>query len=49
MKKYFFTFAVLGLFNLQSFSQGVVVNSNPTMNDRFSKKAGSLRLSSTVM
>ena len=33
---------------LQAHSQNVIVNSNPTMNDRFSKKTGSMRLSSTI-
>ncbi len=31
------------------FSQGVIVNSGPTMNDRFSKKTGSMRFSSTIL
>jgi hypothetical protein len=48
MKKYYSILAVLGVLSAHSFSQSVIVNSNPTMNDRFSKKTGSMRLSSTV-
>lgn len=49
MKKSVSFLAILGLLALQGFSQGVIVNSNPTMNDRFSKKTGSMRLSSTTL
>lgn len=49
MKKQFSILAFLGVIALKSFSQGVIVNSNPTMNDRFSKKTGSLRMSSTIV
>jgi hypothetical protein len=49
MKKCISILFFLGLVALHSFSQGVIVNSNPTMNDRFSKKTGSMRLSSTIL
>lgn len=49
MKKHLSILAFFGVITFQSFSQGVIVNSNPTMNDRFSKKTGSLRMSSTIV
>ncbi|MEO8086415.1 MAG: DUF1573 domain-containing protein [Bacteroidota bacterium] len=49
MIKYFSLMACFGIISAHTFSQGVVVNSNPTMNDRFSKKTGSMRLSSTIV
>jgi hypothetical protein len=49
MRKLFSLVVVLGLVLVQGFSQNVIVNSNPTMNDRFSKKVGSLRLSTTLL
>jgi hypothetical protein len=48
MKKYLLSI-VLAFLTTQGFSQRVVVKSDPTLNDRFSKKAGSLRFSSTVV
>ena len=39
----------LVLVSIHSFSQGVIVNSNPTFTDRFPKKSGNLRLSSTLL
>src|SRR4030095_12248735 len=40
---------IIGITSSHVFSQGVIVNSNPTMNDRFSKRSGSLRLSTTLL
>lgn len=49
MKKHLSILAFFGVITLQSFSQGVIINSNPTLNDRFSKKTGSLRMSSSIV
>src|SRR5689334_6984968 len=49
MLKTFSVFFAFGFMTLQVFSQGVIVNSNPTMNDRFSKRVGSLRLSTVLI
>jgi len=50
MKKYFSLLIVYGLATLQVFSQkSVIVNTNPTMNDRFSKKSGNLSLSTSLL
>ncbi len=49
MIKHFPFIVFLLLISLHSFSQRVVVKSNPTVNDRFSKKSGSLRLSTTIV
>src|SRR5690242_15783134 len=49
MPKNFSVLFAFGIMTLQVFSQGVIVNSNPTMNDRFSKRVGSLRLSTVLM
>jgi len=49
MRKYLSVLLALCFGSLQGISQQVIVNSNPTMNDRFSKKLGSLRLSTTML
>ena len=49
MNKFFSLLAVLVYASLKVSAQGVIVNSNPTMNDRFSKRSGNLRLSTTLL
>jgi hypothetical protein len=49
MKRYYSLVVVLAVAWLNASAQSVIVNSNPTMNDRFSKRSGSLRLSTTLM
>ncbi len=48
MKKYFSLLALVFI-NTFAFTQNVIVTSSPTMNDRFSKKTGSMRFSSTIV
>ena len=48
MKKYIL-FIVLSLTGSNLFSQKVIVKSDPTTNDRFSKKIGNLRLSTSMV
>lgn len=48
MLKTFSIFFAFGFMSLQVLSQGVIVNSNPTMNDRFGKRVGSMRLSTVL-
>jgi hypothetical protein len=49
MKRYFSLLVVYGFATLQVFSQSVIVNSDPLMNDRFSKKLGNLWLSTSLL
>jgi len=49
MIKHFIPFLLVVFISLQVFSQSVIVSSNPTMKDRFSKRLGSLRLSTTLL
>ena len=49
MKKYFPLLTLFCIVSYQVSAQKVIVNSNPTMNDRFSKRSGSLRLSTTLL
>jgi hypothetical protein len=49
MKKYFLLLVVYAFVAIKAFSQGVIVNSDPLMNDRFSKKLGNLWLSTSLL